>query len=370
MKIIRCFAIPPYMKNVLIALLAVWSVVATVLLLRPSDPPPAAAPVAPAGPVVQPARNDGAREADILTLEGEVARLRAENTAVTKELAEAKLQLARRAEQPPATSAVAKTRALAEATNLAQNIAAQIQKALAEQLGTGGGLGGLFGPTPEELEAKYGALVRKLGLTGTRKDEFLKALAGEAGVIRLGGLSGQAPENEALKGMLSDAEYAAWHDFEQALPYAEAVADFDQRLGGAGAGLTESQRDRLVEIFRKNNLAQHSHIEFSTSAGGTPGTALDKNYNQWDAVVRESGAVLNTQQQKALDLYLGERAEEHEKLAEMVKVQTLPGLAGGTGSVSAVGSVRVISADLSRSALLRTGEVRSMVIDLGETVAP
>lgn len=339
------------MNKLLLALFAAWALVATALLLRPSAPPPDPVPVSAAptaSPMPVPAPNPVAAD-----LEREVARLRAENTRLGRELAAA------RARPPAAAAPLAPTgqvvRSLAEATNLAHALAAQIQQALAQQLG-----GSLFGSTAAQREATYRPLLDRLGLDATRRAAFLNALGEPTPFAALATLDGRPPANPALETLLTDAEYKAWQQFEQALPHREAVQDFDQRLAARGAGLSEAQRNSLTDIFQRNQLARANRVQFSPGPdGAAANSALDQNYNQWDAVVRDARAVLNTAQQEELDRYLGERAEATERLARIVQVQgDGAGASAGRGLEGA--SVTVISSE-------RTGtqaEIRPVVIQL------
>lgn len=317
------------MKNLLIVLLALGCVA---LALRraptPADPP------APqdADPVEKVAVSDPA----VGALERELARLRAENTRLEKELRERVAVAA-----PPSRTVVRsitnaiRMNASPDATNLVRDIMSEVQKALSGQLGGAG----LLAPSAAQAAETYGTLLDRLGITGQKRSDVLEALKGVPSIFRIGDLE-KLPENESLRSLLAPAEYNAWQTFEQSIPYREAVSDFAQRLTGSGAGLSDAQRDQLARIFQENRITRATRIQFGSGTGtDSPDQALDSNYREWDAVVESSRAVLNTAQREELDRYLGQRADEAERLARTVSIQDLSGVHGS----GVVQSVQIIS---------------------------
>ena len=348
------------LKTFAILVLAVWCAAATYLLTCPRAVPPAhamiAAPVVPA-----PVETRAPAGKDLLALQDEVAKLRADNTRLMKELADARAgDTLRTLTHRASTNATARF-TVGDATNMAQEIAAQVQKALAQSLA--GGAGGLFGRSPEAVAKRYASLLDRLGLSAAQRQEAVDALARAPQIMRLASGKDVPPENEDLKKLLTPDQYAQWQKYEQALPYSDAVSDFEQRLASKGASLSAAQRASLLDIFQRNDLARANQIQLALEGNGQKSDsthALDDNYNRWDKVVDESRAVLTSAQQQELDGYLGERASAHERLAEMVNVRTL-GDFGPGGGVS--GSVRVISMEMD--SVISTGAVPAIRINAG-----
>ena len=341
------------MKKLFVSIVVAWAVAFTALYFHGLASNPQRTPVLMA--TAESARPAPTEKSDVLSdrLRDEVATLRAEVTRLGKELAAArsekeKLRLA-------SSSRAGAPMTAASMSNLMQAVQAGMAKELLPQVV--GGIPGLLGMDRAQLEKMYGPFMARMGFSAAKKQAFLDALSGQPAVIRFssGGDMVEAPENEALKKLLGDTDYAAWQQYEKSMPNREAVADFEQRLNEKGLHLTDDQREKLIAAFQQSALGQPNMVELNLGDGQDPGQSIDQamnaNYNKWDKLMSDAGGILNPEQMKALDGYLGERADQHEAMVREASRLVPPGLnsprAGSTGSSNA--AIKVISIGSMRS---------------------
>ena len=302
------------MHRIAILVLAVWALLATAILLyrgaAPAPEPVHAVMQAPATPLTPVAPPPPA--VDVAPLNAKIAALTDEVARLKKELIEARMVAAKPAPTKPAA-----------ATPLGPAGSQLDLGSLIEQALKQSGLAGAMDPAAAAARQNrlYAPLFAKLGLDEAKKAAFFKALASSQNRL---GIPGETTENGQLKELLGAEGYAQWQAYEKTIGNREAVDAFEQRLLTSNLPLNEIQRSSLVDGFGKSGIGAPNVVELSMTAGqsGTQSLegALDRKFNDWDALVADAKTYLSPAQAKELDRYLGERAEQHENLAKMANV--------------------------------------------------
>lgn len=160
---------------------------------------------------------------------------------------------------------------------------------------------------------KYGALMKQLGMDPERQEIFLAALSEQGGPMNFMRLMrGGDADNKVLQKLLSADEYTAWQNYEKSMPVRESVQSFESNTG---TELTVDQRERLVDIFQKNDYLSTRSVDVSDDASAS--RSIDRTYQALEPIMNEASAVLTLEQQQAMNKFLGEQVASQEQTAQV-----------------------------------------------------
>lgn len=164
----------------------------------------------------------------------------------------------------------------------------------------------------KEIGKKYGPLAKQLGMDPERRELFLSIMSERGGMRFMRLMDEGYADSNVLQKLLSADEYTSWQKYEKSIPVRDAVQAFESNTS---TELTEDQRERLVDIFQKNDYVNSRSMDVSDDASAS--ASIDRTYKALEPIMNEASAVLTPEQHQAMDKYFGEQVTQTEKMAEL-----------------------------------------------------